>query len=43
MKEALKTTVKKIYRQPEEYYDKEVSLSGWIRNNRNSKVLVLLN
>jgi asparaginyl-tRNA synthetase len=38
VKEALKTTVKKIYRQPEEYYDKEVSLSGWIRNNRNSKV-----
>ncbi|NLC45132.1 MAG: asparagine--tRNA ligase, partial [Clostridiales bacterium] len=38
MKDAKITTVKQIYRQPEEYFDKEVSLSGWIRNIRDSKV-----
>ena len=37
MKEAASTTIRQIYRQPGEYYDKKVSLSGWIRNNRNSK------
>jgi asparaginyl-tRNA synthetase len=38
VKDAKITTVKQIYRQPEEYFDKEVSLSGWIRNIRDSKV-----
>jgi asparaginyl-tRNA synthetase len=37
VKEAASTTIRQIYRQPGEYYDKKVSLSGWIRNNRNSK------
>lgn len=37
VKDAASITIKQIYRQPEEYYDKRVFLSGWIRNNRNSK------
>jgi len=31
------TTVKQIYRQPQEYYDKRITVSGWIRSNRDSK------
>jgi asparaginyl-tRNA synthetase len=33
-----RTTIRQIYRQPEAYYDKRVSLSGWIRSNRDSKL-----
>ena len=38
MKDATLRTVKEIYAQPEKYFDKTISLSGWIRSNRNSKV-----
>ncbi|HCS73154.1 MAG TPA: asparagine--tRNA ligase [Clostridiales bacterium] len=37
MKDKKITTVKQVYRQPEDYFDKAVSLSGWIRNIRDSK------
>jgi len=38
VKDATLRTVKEIYAQPEKYFDKTISLSGWIRSNRNSKV-----
>ncbi|HHY82574.1 MAG TPA: asparagine--tRNA ligase [Clostridiales bacterium] len=31
------TTVKQIYRQPQEYFNKRLTLAGWIRSNRDSK------
>ena len=37
MKDTTITTVKQIYRQPGDYFDKEITLSGWIRSNRDSK------
>jgi asparaginyl-tRNA synthetase len=37
VKDAPVTTIKQIYRQPQDYYDKKISLSGWIRSNRDSK------
>ena len=33
----LRTTIKQIFRQPQDYYGKKVFLSGWIRSNRDSK------
>lgn len=33
----MKITIKKIYSNPEEYLDKEVIISGWIRTLRSSK------
>ena len=38
MQKENRTTIRQIYRQPEAYYDKRVSLSGWIRSNRDSKL-----
>ena len=38
MKDATLRTVKEIYAQPDQFYDKTITLSGWIRSNRNSKV-----
>ena len=29
--------IRKLFENPEQYYDKEVSVGGWIRNNRDSK------
>lgn len=34
------TTVKEIYRNREEYLDKEISVGGWVRSIRDSKTLV---
>mgnify|MGYP002169080684 CR=1 FL=1 len=31
------TTVREIYRDRESYYDKEIQIGGWVRNNRGSK------
>ena len=31
------TTVKTIFREKENYFDKEVQIGGWVRNNRGSK------
>lgn len=31
------TTVKEIYRNREEYLDKEVTVGGWVRSVRDSK------
>jgi asparaginyl-tRNA synthetase len=33
----VQTTIKQIFRQPEDYYGKRILLSGWIRSNRDSK------
>ena len=38
MKDATLRTVKEIYAQPDQFYNKTITLSGWIRSNRNSKV-----
>ena len=31
------TEIRDIFRNREEYYDKEVTIGGWVRNNRASK------
>ena len=31
------TTVREIYKQPEAFLDKEVSIGGWVRSLRDSK------
>ncbi len=31
------TDIKAIYRSPEDYADKEITVGGWVRNNRDSK------
>ena len=36
------TTVKEIYRNREEYLDKEVTVGGWVRSVRDSKTFGLL-
>ena len=33
----VQTTIKQIFRHPEDYYGKRILLSGWIRSNRDSK------
>ena len=30
-------TVKELYKNREEYFDKEVTVGGWVRSNRDSK------
>jgi asparaginyl-tRNA synthetase len=37
VKDATLRTVKEIYAQPDQFYNKTINLSGWIRSNRNSK------
>lgn len=37
MKDKTVTMIKQIYRQPQDYYDQRLVLSGWIRSNRDSK------
>ena len=29
--------IRKLFTNPEQYFDTEVSVGGWIRNNRDSK------
>ena len=36
------TTVKEIYKNREQYLDKEVTVGGWVRSVRDPKHLVLL-
>ena len=36
------TTVKEIYRNREEYLDKEISVGGWVRSIRDSKTFGFL-
>ena len=31
------TEIKAIYRSPADYADKEITVGGWVRNNRDSK------
>jgi len=33
----VQTTIRQIFRHPEDYYGKRILLSGWIRSNRDSK------
>ena len=30
-------TVKELYKNREQYFDKEVTVGGWVRSNRDSK------
>ncbi len=36
------TEIRKLYRNREEYYDKEITVGGWIRSNRDSKTFGFL-
>ncbi len=36
------TEIRQLYRNREEYYDKEVTVGGWIRSNRDSKTFGFL-
>ncbi len=36
------TEIRQLYRKREEYYDKEVTVGGWIRSNRDSKTFGFL-
>ena len=31
------TNIKQLFRNKEEYFDKEVTIGGWVRGNRDSK------
>jgi len=33
----VKSTIRQLYRQPKDFFDKEVSISGWVRTERVSK------
>ena len=33
------TEIREIFENPEEYYDKEVTVAGWVKSNRDSKAI----
>ncbi len=39
----MRTTIKQIYENQDEYLDKEIQIEGWIRNSRGSKAVGFLN
>ncbi len=36
------TTIKELYKKREDYFDKEITIGGWVRNNRDSKAFGFL-
>lgn len=36
-------SIRDIFKNPEDFLDKEIVLSGWVKTSRASKTLVLLN
>ena len=36
------TTIREIWKNRENYIDKEISIGGWVRSNRDSKAFGLL-